>query len=122
MRNRGLDMDKINVQILFTKTEFEQLKVEADKLGLTVPLYIKGEVLKDDIFGKHYQELIEKVNALPSGTKFNIKALFGVEWTMGKGIKLNLGKTFYGRVYSGIIDNVRCIGKDSSNVMWYEKK
>lgn len=115
-------MDKVNVQILFTKTEFEQLKVEADKLGLTVPLYIKGEVLKDNIFGKHYQELIEKVNALPSGTKFNIKALFGVEWTMGKGIKLNLGKTFFGRVDSGIIDNVRCIGKDSSNVMWYEKK
>lgn len=122
MRNGGLDMDKINVQILFTKTEFEQLKVEADKLGLTVPLYIKGEVLKDDIFGKHYQELIEKVNALPSGTKFNIKALFGVEWTMEKGIKLNLGKTFFGRVDSGIVDNVRCIGKDSSNVMWYEKK
>ena len=107
-------MDKINVQILFTKAEFKQLQAEADKLGLTVPLYIKGEVLKDDdVFGKYYQKLIEKVNALPSGTKFNIKALFGVEWTMGKGIKLNLGKTFYGRVDSGIVNNVRCIGKDS---------
>lgn len=95
MRNGGLDMDKINVQILFTKAEFKQLQAEADKLGLTVPLYIKGEVLKDDdVFGKYYQKLIEKVNALPSGTKFNIKALFGVEWTMGKGIKLNLGKPF----------------------------
>lgn len=118
-----MDMDKINVQILFTKAEFKQLQAEADKRGLTVPLYIKGEVLKDDdVFGKYYQKLIEKVNALPSGTKFNIKALFGVEWTMGKGIKLNLGKTFYGRVDSGIVNNVRCIGKDSSNVMWYEKE
>ena len=41
MRNGGLDMDKINVQILFTKAEFKQLQAEADKLGLTVPLYIK---------------------------------------------------------------------------------
>lgn len=115
-------MKKINVQILFTKDEFNQLQEEADKLGLTVPLYIKGEVLKDDVFGKYYQMLIDKVNALPSKTKFNIRALFGVEWTMSKGIKLNLGKTFYGRVENGIVDNVLCIGKDSSNVMWYEKK
>jgi len=79
----------------------------------------KGDTLT---FGKYYQDLIEKVNALPSGTKFNIKALFGVEWTMNKGIKLNLGKTFFGRVDSGIINNVLIVGKDSSNVMWYEKK
>ncbi|MFV0363821.1 MAG: single-stranded DNA-binding protein [Suipraeoptans sp.] len=115
-------MDKINVQLLFTKEEFDHLQVEADKVGLTVPLYIKGEVLKDDDFGSYYKKLIEKVDVLPSGTKFNIKALFGVEWTMSKGIKLNLGKTFYGRVDSRIVDNVLKIGKDSSNVMWYEKK
>lgn len=115
-------MDKINVQLLFTKEEFDQLKAEADKVGLTVPLYIKSEVLKNDDFGSSYKKLIEKVNELPSGTKFNIKALFGVEWTMGKGIKLNLGKTFYGRVDSGVVDNVLKVGKDSSNVMWYEKK
>ena len=115
-------MEKINVQILFTKEEYTQLQNEADKYGLTVPLYIRGEVLKNDVFGKYYQDLIEKVNELPSGTKFNIKALFGVEWTMGKGIKLNLGKTFYGRVHNGIVNSVICIGKDSSNVMWYEKK
>lgn len=115
-------MEKVNVQILFTKEEYKKLQEEADKLGLTVPLYIKGEVLKDDVFGMYYRKLINKVNALPSGTKFNIKALFGVEWTMGKGIKLNLGKTFYGRVDNGIVENVLCIGKDSSNVMWYERK
>lgn len=115
-------MDKINVQLLFTKEEFDQLQAEADKVGLTVPLYIKSEVLKNDDFGSCYKKLIEKVNELPSGTKFNIKALFGVEWTMGTGIKLNLGKTFYGRVDKGVIENVSKIGKDSSNVMWYKKK
>lgn len=115
-------MQKINVQILFTEGEYNQLQEEADKLGITVPLYIRGMVLKDDVFGMYYQKLINLVNTLQSGTKFNIKALFGVEWNMDRGIKLNLGKTFYGRVESGIVDNVLCIGKDSSNVMWYEKK
>ena len=114
-------MEKITVQILLTKEEYGQLHKEADKLGLTVPLYIKRTVLKDDVFGDYYKKLIEKVNALPVGTEFNIKALFGVEWNMSKGIKLNLGKTFFGRVDSKIVTNVECIGKDSSNVMWYKK-
>ena len=116
-------MEKINIQILFTKEEHDQLQKEADKLGLTVPLFIKRTVLKDDVFGDYYQNLIEKVNALPIGTEFNIKSLFGVEWNMGisKGIKLNLGKTFFGRVDSKIVTNVVCIGKDSSNVMWYKR-
>lgn len=114
-------MEKINIQILFTKEEYERLQIEADELGLTVPLYIKHSVLKDDIFVVYYQKLIEKVNALPVGTVFNIKALFGVEWNMSKGIKLNLGKTFYGRVNSRIVTNVECVGKDSSNVMWYKR-
>ena len=114
-------MEKYNIQILFTKDEYDYLQTEADKLGLTVPLFIKRTVLKNDVFGDYYQKLIEKVGALAAGTEFNIKALFGVEWTMSKGIKLNLGKTFYGRVDSKIVTNVECIGKDSSNVMWYRR-
>lgn len=116
-----MSKEKINIQILFTKEEYNHLKDEADKMGLTVPLYVKKMVLKEDAFGEYYQKLIDKVEALPVGTRFNIKALFGVEWTMNRGIKLNLGKTFYGRVYSKKVKNVECIGKDSSNVMWYEK-
>ncbi len=115
-------MAKINVQLLFAEEEYRQLEAEANELGLTVPLYIKAKVLKEDNFGAHYNSLIEKVEALPSGTKFNVKALFGVEWEpISKGVKLNLGKTFYGRVDSGAISNVSKLKKDSSNVMWYEK-
>lgn len=114
-------MDKINVQLLFTEEEYAKIKNEADKYGLTVPLYIKGEILQDNDFGTCYRKLIEKVDNLSTGTQFNIKALFGVEWTMSKGVKLNLGKTYYNRVSEGIITNVKAKGKDSSNVMWYEK-
>jgi len=34
MRNGGLDMDKINVQILFTKAEFKQLQAEAGSMSI----------------------------------------------------------------------------------------
>ena len=115
-------MKKINVQILLTEDEFKILQTEADKYGLTVPLYIKSEVLKNDDFGTAYRQLIEKVDKLPSGTRFNIRALFGVEWTMSKGVKLNLGKTYYNRVKNGVITNALALDKDSSNIQWYEKK
>ena len=114
-------MKKINVQLLFTEKEYEQLQTEANNHGLTVPLYIKSEVLQGDYFGTYYRELIRKVESLDTGMPFNIKALFGVEWTMSKGIKLNLGKTYYNRVAAGVITNVKATGKDSSNVMWYKK-
>lgn len=114
-------MKKINIQILVTEEEYRTLEEKASAYGLTVPLYIKGEVLQDNDFGTCYRKLIEKVDALPSGTRFNIKSLFGVEWTMSRGVKLNLGKTFFSRVESGVITTAKIHGKDSSNVMWYEK-
>jgi len=114
-------MEKMNVQLLLTQEEYQYLEKEANRSGLTVPLYIKGEILKSDPFSYYYKQLIQKVENLPKGTKFNIKALFGVEWTMAKGIKLNLGKTYYNRVQEGVITNVKPLGKDSANLMWYEK-
>lgn len=115
-------MSKISVQLLFSEEEYGQLQSEAEKRGLTVPLYIKGAVLTDDAFGESYRTLLDKVEALPNGTRFDIRSVFGVEWTMSRGVKLNLGKTFYNRVVEGVIANVDPIGKDSNNVMWYEKK
>lgn len=114
-------MSNKSVQILFTDSEFNKLESEAIKHGLTVPLYIKGLVLKDNEFTQSYKKLVEKVDQLPSGTRFTIKALFGTEWTMAKGIKLTLGKTYFNRVQDGTIRNVKAEGKDTSNVMWYEK-
>ncbi|WP_092874654.1 DUF1413 domain-containing protein [Acetitomaculum ruminis] len=39
--------------------------------------------------------MIQKVNNLPSGTKYTIKNLFGVEWAMETGTKLNIRKNFF---------------------------
>ena len=115
-------MDKINVQLLLTPDEYTSLKENADAQGLTVPCYIKSMVLEKDTFYEYYKQLLDKVEALPQGTKFDIKSLFGVEWTMPRGIKLSLGRTYLNRVHKGIIQNVEAIGKDSSHVMWYRRK
>lgn len=114
-------MQKTNIQILLSDAELLQVKKDAEKNALTVPLYIKSKILNNDIFISSYKTLLNKVDLLPKGVRFNIKALFGVEWTMDKGIRLNLGKTYYTLVKNGTVSNVKPIGKDSSNVMWYEK-
>lgn len=115
------NMSNRSVQILFTEEEFIKLEQHAVRQGLTVPLYIKGLVLEDNEFSQSYKKLVKKVEELPSGTRFTIKTLFGTEWTMSKGIKLTLGKTYFSRVQDGTISNVKAEGKDSSNVMWYIK-
>lgn len=114
--------EKTNVQVVFNAKEMRYLAVEAAKMNLSVPLYIRAMVLPDDGFVRAYQSLLERVEALSSGTRFSIRALFGVDWTMDKGIKLNLGRTYYKEVCRGSITNVAAEGKDRSNTMWYVKK
>jgi hypothetical protein len=114
-------MSKQNVQIQFTRDVYEQLELKAAKLGLTVPFCIRRRVLSDIEFLRSYQDLTDRGEKLPSGTKFNIRSLFGVDWTMTKGVKLTLGKAFYKDVEEGTVSDVKSTGKDSSNVMWYEK-
>lgn len=115
-------MDKINVQLLLSREEFDYLKSKADSENLSVPLYIKREVLGESEFNKYYKRLLEKVDSLPSGTSFNIKLLMSVEWTkIPKGIKLALGKNFYKSVCGGSITNAKAVTKDQNSVMWYEK-
>lgn len=111
-----------NIQIAFNHQELQYLAAEAAKHGLSVPLYIRSMVLPGDSFVTAYNSLLQRVAALPSGTKFSIRSLFGVDWTMDKGVKLNLGKTYNKEVKSGTITNVVQDKKDASNTMWYVKK
>lgn len=117
-----MDEGKTNIQVMFSEEEMKYLTGEAAQMSLSVPLYIRAMVLPDDGFVRAYRSLLERVDALPSGKRFSIRALFGVDWTMDRGIKLNLGKTYNKEVKKGTITNVAEIGKDNSNVMWYIKK
>lgn len=113
---------KTNIQVMFSGEEMQYLSHEAAKMNLSVPLYIRATVLPNDGFVEAYRSLLERVDALSSGTRFSIPVLFGVDWTMSRGIKLNLGKTYYKEVEKGSITNVTAEGKDNTNIMWYVKK
>lgn len=115
-------MNKKNVQIVLTEEEYTSVKEKADVMGLSVAHYVKSIILDEDDFTKYYKQLLKMVEALAPETKFNIRDLFGDEWTMSKGIKLNLGKTFYKQYKEGIINNVAELGRDTSPIMWYIKK
>ncbi len=110
-----------SIQILFSNEEIEELKAKAALEELSIVSYIRSIVLTKDDYGSCYKKLKEKVNTLPSGTRFNIKSLFGIEWlSISTGVKLNLGKTYFNRVNEGIITDVKPIGRDGGH-MWYEK-
>lgn len=115
--------EKTNVQVMFSGEEMRYLSDEAAKQNLSVPLYIRAMVLPGDGFVNAYRSLLKRVDALPGGTRFCIRLLFGVDWpTINKGIRLKLGRTYYKEVEKGAITNVTAAGKDRANTMWYVRK
>ena len=117
----GTAMSNKIVQISFSDSEMTYLTQKAEHEGISVALYIKNSVLLDTEFKKCFEELKTKVARIKVGIKFNIKAVFGTDWTnIEKGVRLALGKAFYTYVHSGSITNVKILDKDSANTQWYE--
>jgi len=111
-----------NLQVLLSDAEYEGLEKRAEEKGVPKNVYIRSLLLGEaDEFSNAYMETIERVEALAPGTKFNLKALFGTDWTQSRGTKLTLGKTFYEMVESGYVKTAKVLGKDSSNIMQYER-
>ena len=111
-----------NLQVLLSDEEYEGLEKRAEEKGVPKNVYIRSLLLGEaDEFSNAYMETIARVEALAPGTKFNLKALFGTDWTQSRGTKLTLGKTFYEMVESGYVKTAKVLGKDSSNIMQYER-
>ena len=109
------------VQISFSDSEMKYLTQKSENEGISVALYIKNCVLANTEFKKCFEELKTKVARIKVGTKFNIKAVFGTDWSnIEKGVRLALGKAFYTYVQSGSITNVKVLPKDSAHTQWYE--
>ena len=111
-----------NIQLLLNDVEYAHVTAAAAKQGVPVPVYIRSRILdEENEFTRAYAETLRRVEALPIGTKFNLKALFGTDWTMSRGTKLTLGRTFYEMVRSSAVPTVKALGKDSSNIMQYKR-
>lgn len=78
-----------------------------------------------------YEEALRRVEALPPGTVFTLKTLFGADWTMRRGTKLTLGKAFYEQFKENPDEErdknspppkiAESRGKDKSNIVRYER-
>ena len=111
-----------NLQVLLSEEEYKGLEKRAETEGLPLSVYVRSLLLGDeDEFSAAYKEALARVTALAPGTEFNLKSLFGTDWTQSRGTKLTLGKTFYEMVESGYVKTAKVLGKDSSNIMQYER-
>ena len=109
-----------NIQILLNDDEYAVVVAAAEKQGVPVLVYIRSLLLgEEDAFAAIYAETLRRVEALAPKTEFNLKTLFGTDWTMSRGTKLTLGKAFYDMVDGGKVPTAKALGKDSSNIMQY---
>ena len=103
-----------NLQVLLSEEEHKRLEKRAETEGLPLSVYVRSLLLGD-------KEALARVTALAPGTEFNLKSLFGTDWTQSRGTKLTLGRTFYEMVRSSAVPTVKALGKDSSNIMQYKR-
>ena len=111
------------IQVSFSDQEFKFLSLQAEKEGVTIPLYIKNRVLPKGEFDEFFEKLIKIVDNLENGKVFTIRDLFGDEWReIEKGMRLSLGRTFNKKVINGATKKVEALPyKDSSNTQLYKK-
>jgi hypothetical protein len=110
------------IHISFSDVEYSEIENIANGIGISVMQYAKGRILSEGEFQKRYNELLNAVGDMRSGTHFNIKAVFGLQWAaIPRGTRLALGKEFYKQVASMGVPHVSATCKDSSHTQWYQK-
>ena len=111
-----------NIQVLLSEDEYTAIAAAAQEAGQPIPVYVRSRLLGDtNELSTAYAETLRRVEALAPGTPFDLKTLFGTDWTMSRGTKLTLGKTFYEMVKVGIVKIARAEQKNSSNIMQYTR-
>lgn len=111
----------VNIQITYAEREWAEIVKNAEEKGVSPAQFIRSASLSSNEFDICFKQLCERVQDLESGTRFDIKSVFGTDWLkITKGVKLSLGRNFNKLVKQNKIA-VREAGKDSSNTQLYEK-
>ena len=111
-----------NIQVLLSEDEYAAIAAAAKEAEQPIPVYVRSRLLGDtNELSTAYAETLRRVEALAPGTSFDLKTLFGTDWTMSRGTKLTLGKAFYDMVDGGKVPTAQALGKDSSNIMQYTR-
>lgn len=109
----------ITVSVTLTEKEYDMVKVEAPKIGLTIAQYVKRFPITGKEFDERYKFLKEQAQTHPSGEPFTVMSLFSDWDAIERGTKLSLGRNFYHLVKRGELEGVKPAGKNSSNVQLY---
>ena len=111
------------LQITLTDDEYAELEQRATVEGSTINQYVKNIIFPNNDFKKWFPELTRRVNDMPMGTEFNIRAVMATDWSViPKGIRLALGRVFYQHVAANKIKNIRATEPDSAKTQWYIKE
>lgn len=111
------------LQVTLTEEEYADLEQKAIAEGCTINQYVKNVIFPNNDFKKWFPELLRRINAMPRGTKFNIRAVMGTDWAViPKGIRLALGRVFYQNVAANKVEDVRATEPDSAKTQWYIKE
>ena len=116
-------MNRKLVQIYLSNEEHEELKLLAQKSGMTISDYIRSCTIESNSGIPYYLNLAtQKLDNISPETYFSFSTLMAKEWTnIPKNIKSSLGKQFFKKVSSGEIENISICHKTPANVQLYKK-
>lgn len=104
-----------------TDAEYAEIKVKAGKDGMSVPQYVKAQVLEESSFNKYVQLLLSNVATLPPRSTFSVRSVMeeaGVWKDIPKGQKMALGRHFFTVIGSL---NVEVFGDENASPVMYRK-
>jgi hypothetical protein len=107
-----------------TNAEYVELKARADKEGISVPQYVKVQVLAESSFNNYVQLLLKSIATLPPRSTFSVRSIMeeaGVWEDIPKGQKMALGRHFFTVARDNKEINVELFGNEGSNPVMYRK-
>ena len=113
-----------NLVSVLSDDEYKEIHALAAEKGLSASKYAYDKLFEDkDSFESKWNALVKNISVYPSGADFDISIIVGMDkWqSYDRGTKLALARTLKRKVDDGTLQDVRIIGRSSSNVTIYRK-
>jgi len=116
------------VQFVVTNDEYDDIKVRADNLGISISQYCKDMVIpRENSFESTWRMFIEKLENYPQKVEFDVSQIMTrAEWDLlNKTTRLAIARRFNkvvkAREKYPAFSDVEIVGRSSSNVSIYRK-
>lgn len=114
------------VQFIVTDEQYNDLKIRAEKRGISVSKLVKDIVFPEETSFEHiWQEFLDKLAKFPRDVEFTVATVMGQEaWkNLDKSSKLSIARSFNKKVTSDdkYKKYIKHIGRSEYNVSLYKK-